>query len=289
MQGARMIKRKLVLEFTKMSGNGNDFIVIDNRFYNFSAEELSDLARRFCARRTGIGADGILAYMLPDDAQHQYRMKYYNADGSLGTMCGNGARCLARFARKAGVTEETMQFESDAGVYRATAGVDDADPVRIYVQPPKDLVLEKLTHPQLEGPGHYIWTGTEHLVVFTTSLDSAPVGSLGKTLRHHDALGEQGANVNFVSVTHPGTATAPAQLRVRTYEKGVEDETLACGTGAMASAVIAHKTGRIAATRVDVQMAGGMLGVGFEPADDGVANLYLEGVVDTIYRGTTEV
>ena len=132
-----MIKRKLVLEFTKMSGNGNDFIVIDNRFYNFSAEELSGLARRFCARRTGIGADGILAYMLPDDAQHQYRMKYYNADGSLGTMCGNGARCLARFARKAGVVEETMQFESDAGIYKAAAGPDEADPVRIYVQPPK--------------------------------------------------------------------------------------------------------------------------------------------------------
>ncbi len=284
-----MIKRKLVLEFTKMSGNGNDFIVIDNRFYNFSAEELSDLARRFCPRRTGIGADGILAYMLPDASTHHYRMKYYNADGSLGTMCGNGARCLARFARKAGVTDETMQFESDAGVYAATAGPNDDDPVRIYVQPPQDLTLEKLTHPQLEAPAHYIWTGTEHLIVFTQSLDEAPVVTLGRSLRHDAALAPNGANINFVAVDQPGAHDAPAHLSVRTYEKGVEDETLACGTGAMASAIIAKKAGLIEATTVQVQMAGGMLGVGFSETADGIENLYLEGAVETIYRGTTEV
>ncbi|MEM8486317.1 MAG: diaminopimelate epimerase [Bacteroidota bacterium] len=272
-----------------MSGNGNDFIVIDNRFYNFSAEELADLARRFCPRRTGIGADGILAYMLPDDAAHQYRMKYFNADGSLGTMCGNGARCLARFARKSGVVEETMQFESDAGVYRATAGPDDDNPVRIYVQPPQALALEKLSHPELHQPAHYIWTGTEHLVSFTESLDAVPVVALGRVLRNDATLAPNGANVNFVAVEESGAHDAPAQLRVRTYEKGVEDETLACGTGAMASAVIAKKTGLIASTTVQVHMAGGILGVGFDETADAVENLYLEGVVETIYRGTTEV
>ena len=284
-----MIKRKLVLEFTKMSGNGNDFIVIDNRFYNFSAEELSDLAQRFCPRRTGIGADGILAFMLPDDPEHQYRMKYFNADGSLGTMCGNGARCLARFARHAGVDATQMRFESDAGVYTAEASAEEDAPVRIYVKPPQDLTLEKLTHPQLEAPAHYIWTGTEHLVSFTDTVADTPVVALGRTLRHAPELGPNGANVNFVSVMQRGTADSPAELRVRTYEKGVEDETLACGTGAMASAVIAKKTQLIDASSVAVHMAGGTLGVGFADAGETVENLYLEGPVQTIYRGTTEV
>ncbi len=284
-----MIKRKLVLEFTKMSGNGNDFIVIDNRFYNFSAEELSDLARRFCPRRTGIGADGILAFMLPDAPEHQYRMKYFNADGSLGTMCGNGARCLARFARSAGVDAAQMRFESDAGVYTAEAPADDDAPVRIYVKPPQDLTRDKLAHPQLDEPAHYIWTGTEHLVTFTDALAEAPVVRLGEALRHAPELAPAGANINFVSVMQRGTANTPAELHVRTYEKGVEDETLACGTGAMASAVIAKKTQLIDASTVAVHMAGGILGVGFEDTGETVENLYLEGPVQTIYRGTTEV
>lgn len=284
-----MIKRKLVLEFTKMSGNGNDFIVIDNRFYNFSADELSDLARRFCPRRTGIGADGILAFMLPDEDKHHYRMKYFNADGSLGTMCGNGARCLARYARNAGITEEKMFFESDAGVYAALAPAGDDSPVRIYVQPPQSMQLGKALASSLLDEVHYIWTGTEHLVCLMDGIDDVPVETWGHELRNDDALKPAGANVNFVEVVDGGSASEPAKIRVRTFEKGVEGETMACGTGAMASSVIARVHGAIAATTVKVEMAGGKLGVGFEYEENEVVNLYLEGPVDTIYRGTTEV
>jgi hypothetical protein len=108
----RFMERKLVLEFTKMNGAGNDFIVIDNRFYHFTDVELAGMARRFCPRRTGIGADGVLALSLPADAAHHYRMRYFNADGSRGTMCGNGARCLARFASIGPVSQQTPRFPS---------------------------------------------------------------------------------------------------------------------------------------------------------------------------------
>ncbi len=284
-----MIKRKLILEFTKMNGNGNDFIVIDNRFYNFIADELSDLASQFCQRRTGIGADGLLAFMLPDDDQHHYRMKYYNADGSLGTMCGNGARCLARFARKAGIQEEKMQFESDAGLYTALAPAGEDEPVRIYVQPPENILLNTKINSDLVEATHFIWTGTEHLVCFVDGIEEVPVSAWGSTMRHDEALKPAGANINFVEVVERGGDDKSASLRVRTFEKGVEEETLACGTGAMASSVIAKKDGLIDATTVTVQMKGGSLDVGFVLNGEEVEDLYLEGPVQTVYRGTIEI
>ncbi|HEX7070377.1 MAG TPA: diaminopimelate epimerase, partial [Rhodothermales bacterium] len=128
--------RKLVLEFTKMNGAGNDFIVVDNRFYHFSDQELSDLARKLCPRRFAVGADGVLAFSHPREKEHDYRMIYYNADGSRGTMCGNGARCLARFAHDAGMVRDELRFESDAGVYRAIVDGGSDDSVRLFVQPP---------------------------------------------------------------------------------------------------------------------------------------------------------
>lgn len=285
------MQRKLVLEFTKMNGTGNDFIVIDNRFYFFSDDELSELARRFCRRRIGIGADGLLAFMPPEDeAHHHYRMKYYNADGSLGTMCGNGARCLARFAWQAGIHEQELVFESDAGVYRAYVTPDASDPVRLFVQPPQHLKthidLDAKPEPVL-GPAHFIWTGTEHVVVFVNDVEATPLVEWGPKLRNDPQLAPKGANINFVEVLDANEGQS--QLKVRTYEKGVEAETLACGTGAMASAVIANVVGKVDATTIAVQMKGGLLGVGFALDGDTVTDLYLEGAVETVYRGTVEV
>ena len=286
------MQRKLVLEFTKMNGTGNDFIVLDNRFYHFSAQELSSLARRFCPRRTGIGADGLLALQIPEDDAHDYRMKYYNADGSLGTMCGNGARCLARFARFAGLMGSRLQFESDAGVYAAELALDPSTAVRLYVQPPQRLQLDielNASKPAGMGPVHFIWTGTEHVVCFVEDVDAAPVGEWGPLLRNDEALKPAGANANFVQVVEAGSKDSPATLRVRTFEKGVEAETLACGTGAMASAVIANAVGKTDAPAATIHMPGGVLGVGFRREGDEVADLYLEGEVETVYRGTVEV
>lgn len=281
--------RKLVLEFTKMNGAGNDFIVIDNRFFHFSGDELSELARRFCPRRIGIGADGLLAFSPAQDPRHHYRMQYYNADGSLGTMCGNGARCLARFARTAGVDEESLTFESDAGVLRAFAPDDLTAPIRLFVDPPRSFhaQIALATPPVQMGAIHSVWTGTEHLVTFVDDIEAAPVATWGPALRSDAALAPAGANVNFVQVVEGSGKRA--KLRVRTFEKGVEEETLACGTGAIASAVTAFWTGHTETTEAEIQMPGGTLRVGFRSNDKAITHVYLEGPAEVVFRGTLEV
>ncbi len=276
---------RLVVEFTKMNGAGNDFIVIDNRFFHFSDEELSDLARRYCPRRFGIGADGLLAFNPPLEEKHHFRMRYLNADGSLGTMCGNGARCLARFARRGGIDQRVMFFETDAGVLRADVPHADSYPVRIYLSPPKDFRTNRAlasAEASEAGPMHTIWTGTEHAVCFVPDLDTTPVHRWGPAVRHDAALAPTGANVDFVQVTGGGV------LKARTYEKGVENETLACGTGATASAIVARLLGQVEDDRIDVEMPGGTLTVGFRLDGDRVDDVFLEGPAEVVYRGTFE-
>ncbi len=286
------MQRKLILEFTKMDGAGNDFIVIDNRFYNFTDDELADLARRWCPRRVGIGADGVLAFARPLESAHHFRMRYVNADGSVGTMCGNGARCLARFARQAGFADEMFRFETDAGVYRATVPPEPDGPVRLFVPPPKHWMPDRqlaADRSEAAGPVHYLWTGTEHAVCFVDDVEGTPVGAWGPAIRHDQALAPAGANVDFVQILAEGHDEQPAVLQVRTFEKGVEQETLACGTGAVASALAARFLGRIQADSVQVHMPGGTLGVGFHLDDGAVTDLYLEGPARAVFRGTVEV
>lgn len=284
------VVRKFVLEFTKMSGAGNDFIVIDNRFYRFSAEELSTMAQRFCARRTGVGADGLLALQVADRDDVAYRMAYYNADGSLGTMCGNGARCLALFAHLAGLNADPLAFSSDAGDYRAS--VLDGETVRLFVPSPRSFRPSFPIESDVDLASdrcHYLWTGTEHLVVFVDDVSTTDVEGTGPVLRRDPALGENGANVNFVEVMDEGGDGAPARLRVRTFEKGVEAETLACGTGSIASSMVSALTGRSSARRFEVSMPGGVLAVGFEGAASETQELYLEGPATIVYRGSLEL
>lgn len=290
MPAATPISRKFVLEFTKMSGAGNDFIVIDNRFYRFSGSELSEMASRFSPRRTGVGADGLLALQVSDGEGVDYRMAYYNADGSLGTMCGNGARCLARFAWDAGIQRETLTFSSDAGQYEALILEDGG--IRLFVPPPlafRPSMKLASAHAFPDAQCHYLWTGTEHLVVFVDDVNAVDLGSVGPGLRSDPALGEAGANVNFVEVVETGSLGAAARLRVRTFEKGVEAETLACGTGSIASSMVTALTGGSDARRFEVSMPGGILAVGFEGSAGSPENLYLEGPAENIYRGSLEL
>lgn len=274
---------QIIVEFTKMNGAGNDFIVIDNRFYRFSDEELSGFARRLCPRRKGIGADGLLAFNAPDDAGHDFRMRYVNADGTIGTMCGNGARCLVLFARRAGLDASEMRVETDAGVFRAEGSEDG--PVRIYQHALADYTPHRVLRSMSEmdvADAHYIWTGTEHLVCFVDHVADIPVGAWGPAIRQDEALAPAGANIDFVEVIDDN------RLLVRTYEKGVEAETLACGTGAVASAVVARMLERTDSDRIDVDMPGGRLTVGFRLEERGVQDLYLEGPAEAVYRGTFE-
>lgn len=275
--------KSLTVEFTKMHGAGNDFVLVDNRWYQFRDEKLSELAKAWCPRRYGIGADGLLALAATDDEDVAYRMRYVNADGSWATMCGNGARCLARFAVRAGMGDSPLRFESDAGRYRAEVPPEEEAPVRLYVPPATRLTAQPgldAAPPEGIESVYFVHTGTEHLVAFVSDLEGVPVEAWGRRLRRDPALAPAGANVNFVEVNE-------GELQVRTYEKGVEAETPSCGTGVLAAATVAHATDRVPPGRVTVHTPGGVLHVG--PGADGREEQYLEGPVTTTFRGTVEV
>lgn len=276
-----------------MNGAGNDFIVLDNRFLAFTVDELAEVARQFCPRRTGVGADGLLALDEPRDAAAEgvhFRMRYRNADGSIGTMCGNGARCLARFAQRAGLgatrqDEATeLAFDTDGGRYHAVVPSSFVDDVSLDVPPPQGVGADGgLKRFQVgEREIFQIWTGTEHVVLFTEDVDSEDVAGIGAVIRAMDAFQPNGTNVNFVQVV------APDLVRVRTFEKGVEAETLACGTGALASALATRLTGRTDASAIAVHMPGGTLRVTLDLSSGEVRNLTLAGPAETVYEGTLE-
>jgi diaminopimelate epimerase len=272
----------LVVEFTKMHGAGNDFIVLDNRWYRFSGDELADLAGRWCPRRFGVGADGLLALDEAEADDAAYRMRYVNADGSWAAMCGNGARCLARFALAADFEGPELTFETDAGRYHAAEVPDAPERIRLFVPPACRLTLDLPIESPTPEAVHFVHTGTEHLVTFVPDLDQVPVAEWAPPLRNAPRVQPEGANVNFVEVVGDGS------LRVRTYEKGVEAETLACGTGVLAAAAIAEATERVTTDPVTVHAKGGTLTVGTAATTRGKER-YLEGPVVTVFRGTLEV
>ena len=276
----------LVLEFTKMQGAGNDFIVLDNRFYRFSVQQLSKIAKTYCKRRVSVGADGLLALNPPEKEGQHFRMFYFNADGSLGSMCGNGARCIARFAFDAGINASPLVFGTDAGNYTAVVRESSVIPVKLFMPTFQDYTPNCLKTQKGENVS-YMFTGTQHAVVFVSDVANYPVAEEGFYLRWHEDLQPKGANVNFVEVV--SDIEGEAVLKVRTFEKGVEAETLACGTGALASAFTAYLEGKIMATHVKVVMQGGVLEVGFTPSGDELKEAFQAASVSTVYRGTLEL
>ena len=276
------MKRALTIEFTKMNGAGNDFIVMDNRFYEFSISELSLLAKQVCPRRTGIGADGILALANSELPGTDYRMIYVNADGSEGTMCGNGARCLARFAYESGFCRSIAYMQTASGI--CEVHIHENGLARVHLDAPRkhssSIVLDTPLPDEIIAV-HYLWPGTQHLVCFTSNVSQFSVEYWGPLFRNDLALKPEGANINFVEVDSDSKGS---YLYVRTFEKGVEAETLACGTGAIASVVAAQKAGFIAADVCNVHMRGGVLNVGSERD-----RVYLEGPVEIVYRGSMEL
>lgn len=262
-----------------MHGAGNDFLVVDNRWYRFSEDELADLAATWCRRHYGVGADGLLALEASDRDDVAYRMRYVNADGSGATMCGNGARCLVRFALDADIDGPEVSFETDAGLYHATVFEERPDVVRLYVPEATGLDLDVPVAVDTPSPVHYVHTGTEHLVLFVPDVEAVPVAEWAPPLRRDPYVESTGANVNFVEVDDDGA------LHVRTYEKGVEDETLSCGTGVLAAAVVAEATDHTPDGPITVHTQGGTLTVGTETTSRG-RERYLEGPVVTVFRGS---
>ena len=241
------------LQFTKMNGAGNDFVMVDNRDGSRSLDRAQ--IGRLCDRHRGIGGDGLIAVEGTPEA---LRMRYYNADGGEAEMCGNGARCFARFAaRLLGQRDGILSFSTQAGMIAAELLPDER--VRLRMSEPHSLQLAhslKVDDTDLEV--HSLNTGVPHAVVFVTDLETTPVVAHGRALRHHQRFSPAGTNANFAQVLAPGS------LAIRTYERGVEDETLACGTGVVASALIYHLRSQ-APSPISVKVRGGdILEVGFE-------------------------
>jgi diaminopimelate epimerase len=268
------------LRFVKMSGAGNDFVMLDNRDGTLALDHES--IAHLCDRHFGVGGDGVIAVERPETAASRYRMRYYNSDGGEAEMCGNGARCFARFARilDPGVGDE-FAFDTIPGVVRARFSGDE---VTIQLTAPTGLQLNRpLVLQGGDAVAHHCNTGVPHAVLFVPDAERFDVHHIGAEIRHHTDFEPRGTNVNFVQPTGPGS------LRVRTYERGVEAETLACGTGVTASAIVAHLVlGTTLPVEVRVQ-GGDVLKVNFTRDGDVLRDVTLTGPADVVFSGEIEL
>jgi diaminopimelate epimerase len=279
-----MTRRKAVatiprmLRFTKMDGAGNDFILIDNRAGNVDLNR-SQIAR-LCDRHRGIGADGVLLLENPSD-HADFRMRYFNADGGEAEMCGNGARCFARFASKVAGARGKISFETPAGVISSELA---GDLVTLQMTEPTNL---RLNIPLQIGPekktAHFINSGVPHAVVTVARVDDIDVPREGSAIRHHEMFSPKGANVNFIE------KRGIDKIAVRTYERGVEDETLACGTGVVASALVFAAIENVKSPICVLAHGGDELRVGFEKTDKQFRKVTLTGPAEFVFEGTIEI
>ena len=266
----------IMLRFTKMNGAGNDFILIDNRTGDIDLD--SSRIARLCDRHRGIGADGILLLELPAN-RADFRMRYFNADGGEAEMCGNGARCFARFANRVAGTQKTISFETPAGVISAELG-DNL--VTLRMTEPTDLRLNVKVS-AANTTVHFINSGVPHVVIPVPKIDDIDVQREGAAIRHHEMFSPNGANVNFIE------KRGPNKISIRTYERGVENETLACGTGIVASALIFAATENTSGPIHVIARGGDDLHVGFETIDGGFRNVTLTGPAEFVFEGTVEI
>lgn len=239
------------IDFFKMHGSGNHFVLLDNRTLHVPAAHMAGWAKAVCAPGFGVGADGlILLDQAPAGSGADTMWHFYNADGSRAEMCGNGSRCAARLAVQLGLAGPEHVLLTDAGPIRAAVD-PDSDQVKVQLPPPRDLALDIPL--ALDGDRitvHFVNTGVPHTVVECGDVAQVDVKKLGRALRFHPHFAPAGTNVNFIQ------ATERDALSLRTYERGVEDETYACGTGAAASALVANALG-LAGTEVAVTTSGG--------------------------------
>jgi diaminopimelate epimerase len=269
----------MVLEFTKMNGAGNDFVLLDNRTgkIRLSREQIV----RLCDRHRGVGADGVMILVPSRSGKADWAWDFYNSDGSTGEMCGNGARCFGRFVQKVAGLNRDFTFETEAGVITASF---NGSRVTVNLTKPKDLRLNQQVKLSTGVETiHSINTGVPHAVLYVPDADKAMVMSLGPEIRRHPHFGPRGTNVNFVQVLGPN------HIRVRTFERGVEGETLACGTGVSASALISARVHKFTSP-VEVQVQGGdTLEVSFEDKGSEFGEVRLTGPAEFVFTGRIEI
>lgn len=255
--------------FYKYQGTGNDFIIIDNRQLDFPKND-TKLIARLCDRRFGIGADGLM--LLEPHELYDFTMVYYNADGSTSTMCGNGGRCLVAFAKKIGLVTSEAHFEASDGYHYAKL-TDDIIALQMI----------DVTEIKMNDTYQCVYTGSPHHVEMVENLDQYDVKSCGAKIRYSSLYGSAGSNINFVEQENENT------FKVRTYERGVEDETLSCGTGVTAVAIAMYEIRKTSSTNIDLIVPGGKLQVRFSKERQHYKDVFLIGPADFVFEGKIEL
>ena len=256
------------MTFYKYQGTGNDFIMVDNRLHTIDKNNTKGI-ERLCDRRFGIGADGFI--LLENDENSDFKMVYYNADGNESTMCGNGGRCIVAFAKFLGIIENKTEFVAIDGLHNAKI-IDGI----VHLQMQDVSKIEAFDNHQ------FLDTGSPHHVEMVSGITDFDVKSKGEKIRYGAPYNEEGSNVNFVE------QLATDNFAVRTYERGVEDETLSCGTGVTAVAIAMHKTGKTKSNEISLKVEGGQLSVTFNNDETGYNNIWLVGAADYVFKGEIE-
>lgn len=265
------------IPFMKLSGAGNDFVIINNlnHIMDSNDSEFMNFVTKICQRRMSVGADGVLLVEPTNDVD--FRMRYFNSDGGEVETCGNGARCISKFAYLNGIVPEQMRFLTNAGIYEAEIVGDN---VKVLMSEPTDIRINVPL--QLEDGEHTVGfanSGVPHVVFLVDDLESTDVFDLGQQTRYHNDFKPAGTNANFITVH------SEELIEIRTYERGVENETLACGTGSIASAIVSATLGKVESP-VSVKTASGVvLKIHFDLEDNKAKNVYLEGDARVIFAG----
>ncbi len=260
---------RMKLEFYKYQGTGNDFVVIDNRMEQFDKQNVTWIAK-LCHRKFGIGADGLL--LLENSTKYDFKMLYFNADGNESTMCGNGGRCIVAFANFLHIIGNETIFEAIDGIHIASI----KNNIVTLQMNDVDTITEKDTH-------LFLNTGSPHHVTFKNDIDSIDVKSLGASIRYGKPYNTEGTNVNFVEQINDNS------FKVRTYERGVEDETLSCGTGVTAVAISAFHTNKTKSNTIVLKTRGGDLQVRFTKKNEHYKKVFLIGPTEMVFKGFLEV
>ena len=254
------------IPFFKYQGTGNDFVMIDNRKGEFPLKD-QKLVSAICDRRFGVGADGVI--VLQNHNITDFLMHYFNADGQLGSFCGNGGRCVVAFAKHLGIIDKQTNFAAFDGLHDATISgnivslsMQDVDDVKTY------------------STYAFLDTGSPHHVEFVKDIKDIDVPTQGAMIAHNDTYGVEGTNVNFVALGKD------RQIEIRTFERGVENETLSCGTGVTAAALAVFSTGKATNSKIEVHTLGGVLTVSFTPTSKGFSDIVLTGPTELVFSGT---
>ena len=252
--------------FYKYQGTGNDFIIIDNRKDTFPKED-GDYINRLCNRNFGVGGDGLM--LLEESSSLDFEMVYFNADGKTGSMCGNGGRCIVQFAKHLGIFNNKTSFEAIGSIYHAS--IEGAE-VSLKMNDVKEI--------EVHSDHLFLDTGSPHHIEFIENIDGIDVKEIGKQIRYGSPYFEKGANVNFVEQIEKDT------FKVRTYERGVEDETFSCGTGVTAVAIASHAIKKSSEKIIKLETLGGTLEVSFELDNNNYSNIVLKGPANFVFKGS---